>query len=775
MPPNTKPVNQFEYVGTSSTRVDARDKVMGKAVYIDDIRLPGMLYGKVLRSKYAHARIVSIDTSRAEKLAGVKGVVTGADLPFVHGESLMDEPFLARDKVRYTGEGVAAVIAVDEATAEDALDLIQVEYEELPAIFDPVAATQPAAPLIHEHVEHYARASSTITPIPNSNVCNYFELEKGDIEKGFAEADYIFEDTFTTPMQVHACIEPHGAICQIDDEGNITLWANNDSPHRARKEIASAFKIPMNQVRVINAPYTGGNFGGKGGLKAEAVAIAMAWKVRNRPIKVMYTRDEEFCSTIGRHPSVIKMKTGVKKDGTLVARQVKMYLATGAYAEKGPTVTRFAGVSAAGPYKIPNVSIEGYCVYINRQVAGAFRGYGGPQSSWAYESQMDIIANKLGIDPLELRLRHVYVDGDIHASGQPVVSNGLRECLVQIGEHMDWDSKPLKKNQGRGVACMERAVKTPFGSAAFVKVNEDGTVDVLSSTTEVGQGSATIICQIAAEELGVPMSRVRKAAPDTAFTPYDASTTSSRSTFHMGNAVKMAAADAKQQLIALAAKTLEAKLEDVTIKNGMVFSKSEPEKTLSIRQVLTNNFGSSGTVLGRGYYIPQVPEGTGAYFSLNMVFWLLGAHGVEVEVDRETGHVRILKLYAAHDAGKVINPAACEEQIRGGATLGIGFALYENLVFKDGLILNPSLINYKIPSALEIPEIEPILVECAHPEGPYGAKGIGETTNVPAPPAIANAIFNAVGVRIKDLPITPDKMLDALKRKEAEERARVKI
>lgn len=770
----TEPTEAFSFVGTSSTRVDARDKVTGKAVYIDDIRLPGMLYGKVLRSKYAHARILRIDTSRAEKLPGVKVVVTGADLPFVHGESLLDEPFLARDKVRYTGEGVAAVAAVDVATAEEALELIAVEYAELPAVFDPVEATQPDAPLIHERVEDYARASGTITPLPGTNVCNYFELKKGDLERGFAESDYVFEDTFTTPMQVHACIEPHGAICQVDDQGSITLWANNDSPHRARKEIASAFRVPLTRVRVINAPYTGGNFGGKGGLKAEAAALAIAWKLRNRPIKIMYSRDEEFCSTIGRHPSTIRIKTGVKKDGTLVARQVKMYLATGAYAEKGPTVTRFAGVSAAGPYKIPNVSIEGYCVYTNHQVAGAFRGYGGPQSSWAYESQMDMIADRLGLDPLELRLRHVYVDGDTHTTGQPIVSEGLRECLVQIGESMEWGSKPLKENQGRGIACMERAVKTPFGSAAFVKVNEDGSVDVLSSTTEVGQGSATIICQIVAEELGVPMESVRKAAPDTAFTPYDASTTSSRSTFHMGNAVKMAAADARRQIIQLACKSLKASPEEVTIKDGHLFARSAPAKRLSIAQVLSANFGSSGTVLGRGYYIPQVPEGTGAYFSLNMVFWLLGAHGVEVEVNRQTGQVKILKLYAAHDAGKVINPAACEEQIRGGATLGIGFALYEELVFKGGMVLNPSLLNYKIPSALEVPEIEPILVECAHPEGPYGAKGVGETTNVPAPPAIANAIYNAVGIRIKDLPITPDKVLEALERKEREERARGK-
>ncbi len=766
MSTNSTEIQELEYVGSSSQRIDARDKVMGRAVYIGDIKVPGMLYGKILRSRYAHARIVSIDASAAEKIPGVKGVATGADLPFIHGESLMDEPFLARGKVRYTGEGVAGVAAIDEETAENALELIRVEYAELPAVFDPVESAQPNAPLIHEHVEEYKRASSSITPIAGTNVCNYFELKKGDVEQGFAESDHIFEDTFTTPMQAHACIEPHGAIAQVDDDDNITLWANNDSPHRARKEIATAFKIPMNKVRVITPAFVGGNFGGKGGLKAEAAALALAWKIRNRPIRVIYTREEEFCSTIGRHPSVVKIKTGVKKDGTIVARRVRMYLATGAYAEKGPTVTRFGGVSAAGPYRIPNVDIECYCVYTNRQLGGAFRGYGGPQASWAYESQMDIIAAQLGIDPLELRLRHVYVDGDLHTTGQPLKSEGLRDCLIQVGESMEWGTKPLGKNQGRGIACMERAVKTPFGSAAFVKVNEDGTVDVLSSTTEVGQGSATIICQIVAEELGVPMASVRKAAPDTAFTPYDASTTSSRSTFHMGNAVKMAAADAKQQIIQLAAKSLKVSAADVIIKDGKIFTQRAPEKTTTIAKVLSENFGSSATILGRGYYIPQVAEGTGAYFTLEMVFWLLGAHGVEVEVNRETGEVKVLRVHAAHDAGKPINPNACLEQIRGGVALGVGFALYEDVLFRGGMILNPSLVNYAVPSVHEIPEIEAMVVEYSHPEGPYGAKGVGETTNVPTPPAIASAIYNAVGIRIKDLPITPDKVLKALKEKE---------
>lgn len=761
---------QYKCVGNSPIRLDAKSKVTGKAVYIEDIQLRGMLYGKVLRSKYPHARILSIDTSRAEKLSGVRGVVIGPELAFLHGEALMDKPLLARDRVRYVGEGVAAVAAVDEETAEEALELIKVDYEELPAVFDPVEAAKPQAPLIHEGLGSYRRAPG-INPVKGTNICNHFQLRKGDMGKGFAESDHIFEDTFTTGMVQHASIEPHGAICLIDDDNRVTLWANNDSPYRGRKEIAGALNIPTSNVRVICAPYIGGNFGGKGGLQAEACAIALAWKIRNRPIRVMYTREEEFCSAIVRHPSVIHLKTGVKKDGAILARQVKMYWATGAYAEKGPTVSRFGGVSGAGPYTIPNVSIDGYCVYTNRQVAGAMRGYGGPQAAWAYESHMDIIARKLGIDPLEFRLSHVYTGGDVHTTGQEIYSEGLKECLEKVAESMEWDTKPLGKDRGRGIACMERAIKTPFGSAAFVKVNEDGTVEVLSSTTEVGQGSETVLCQIVAEELGVPLEWVRKATADTAYTPFDASTTSSRSTFHMGNAVKTAAADAREQIIKLAAESLEANTEDLEIKQGNVYVRGMPKRALPIANVLGKHYGSSATVLGKGFYFPQMKV-TGKYFSTFMIFWLLGAHGVEVEVDRHTGEVKILKVYAAHDIGKAIHPSNCVGQIEGGIGFGMGFALFEGLMFKGGHVLNPSLLNYKVPTALEMPEIESMLVECVHQEGPYGAKGVGETSNVPLPPAIANAIYDAVGIRIKDLPITPDKVLDALKRKAQEEMER---
>ena len=755
-----------EFVGKSIERVDTRDKVMGKPIFLDDIKFSGMLYGKVLRSNLPHARILHIDTSKAAGLPGVKGVVTGTELPFLHGESIFDKPFLARDKVRYAGEGVAAVVAEDEATAQEALGFITVEYEGLPALFDPVEAAEPEAPLIHEELGNYGHVP-TVKPVSGTNICNYFQIQKGDAEQGFLQSDKIFEDVFTTPMQQHCTIEPHGAICLVDDDDNVTIWANNDSPYRCRKEIATAFKLSLSKVRVIGAACIGGNFGGKGGLQAEACAVALAWKFRNRHVKVMYTREEEFCSAIVRHPSVVQIKTGVKNDGTILARAVKFYFATGAYAEKGPTITLSAGLSAVGPYRIPNVKVEGYCVYTNRQISGAMRGYGGPQVAWAYESQMDIIAGKLGIDPLEFRLRHVYRDGDIHTNGQKISSDGLKACLTKVAERMEWGEKPLGKDQGRGIACMEGACKTPFGSAAFLKVNEDGSVDILSSTTEVGQGAATILCQIVAEELGVPIDMIRKITPDTAVTPYDASTTSSRSTFHMGNAVKIAAADAREQIVMMAASLLEANPVDLEIKDGSVYVKGLPVNGLSISKILSEHYGSSGTVLGRGYYFPRVSEGPVEYFSLTTAFWLLGSHGVEVEVNRQTGQVKILKVYAAHDVGKAIHPDNCIGQIEGGILMGLGFAMMEEMIDQAGLTLNPSFLDYKVPTAADMPEMVSMLVEYPHPKAPFGAKGMGEKTNAPTPPAIANAIYDAVGVRIKELPITPDKILQALKKIES--------
>jgi carbon-monoxide dehydrogenase large subunit len=759
-------------VGGSVARVDARQKVTGRAIYMEDIRLSGMLYGKMLRSPCAHAKIISIDISEAVALPGVLGVVTGEDMEYLHGESLTDEPCLARGKVRYIGEAVAGVAAEDEATALKAIGLIKVEYVPLPAVFDAVKATSAAAPIVHEDLHDYGCAPG-IVAIKGTNICNHFQLERGDIEAGFAASDHIFEDNFTTQAQQHCSIEPHGAICKVTDEDEVMLWTNNDSPYRLRKELASALDLPLGAVAIVSPPNIGGNFGGKGGMKAEACALALAWKVRNRPIRIMYTRDEEFIS-ISRHPSTIHIKTGVRADGKILARQVEVYLDTGAYAEKGPTVLRFCAISAAGPYNIPNVSIDAYCVYTNNPVSGAMRGYGGPQAAWAYESQMDIIATELGIDPVDLRMMQLYDDGDEHVTGQMLYSEGIKDCLIAVAKAMNWRGRTRELDRGMGFACMERTVKTPFGSAAFIKINEDATVDVLGSTTEVGQGADTILSQIVAEELGVPVEAIRKPAPNTLFTPFDASTTSSRSTFHMGNAVKMAAFDAKLQLLELASSLLDRRPDELMIRDSRIYARDDKQNGLSIVDVMKRHYGPCSTVLGRGFYIPKMPEGPAEYYTRDTIFWLLGAGGAEVEVNRKTGVVTVLKLWGAYDVGKAINPQSCEGQIEGGTSMGYGMAMLEDLTFVDGQVMNPSFLGYKLPSAQDMPEMESILIERPHPDGPFGAKGMGETTNVPVPPSIANAIYDAVGIRIRHLPITPEKVLAALAKKERDAKGAAK-
>jgi CO/xanthine dehydrogenase Mo-binding subunit len=755
---------EFATVGKSVIRLDARDKVRGVATYIVDMKFAGMLHGKVLYSKFPHAHIVRIDTAGAKRLPGVKAVITGKDMPFLHGESLHDQPFLAVGKVRYMGEAVAAVAAVDEETAEEALDLIEVEYEELPAVLNPIDAMKQGASLLHEKLGEYYHPP-VITPVPGTNICNYTQVRKGDIEQGFKEADHIFEDTFTTQMTQHATIEPHAAVCKVTPDGKLTLWGNNDSPYRARREIAVALKLPLHHVRVIGAPYIGGNFGGKGGLKSEAIAIALAWNYRGRPIRIVNTREEEFTSTVVRHPTVITLKTGVRNDGTIVARQCTCLWDTGAYAEKGPTVSRMGGASSAGVYDIPHVSIDSYCVYTNNQVSGALRGYSGPQTAWAYESQMDMIAQRLGIDPVKIRLLNSYDEGSIHTGGQVLHDVSLKTCLKKAAEEMDWEKPSAAPYRGKGIAFGERFIKTPFASAAFLKVNEDGTVDVISSTSEVGQGGETTLCQIAAEELGVPLSDVSKAAPDTAFTPFDESTTSSRSTFHMGNAVKLAARDAKDQILQMAGKQMKVSVKKLTIIDGMVQIAGKPETATPIGQVLRRRYGASGSVLGRGFYFPEGLAPEGEYFTLNCVFWMYCAQGAEVEVDPNTGQVKILRIVAAHDTGTAINPKSCIEQIAGSMSFGLGYTFYEDLIRENGKTANPSFLSYKIPTTLDMPPIEAHLVEPYFEPGPFGAKAIGEPASVPTAPAIANAIANAIGVRIMDLPITPDKILAALKKK----------
>jgi carbon-monoxide dehydrogenase large subunit len=755
------------HVGQPIARLDAPEKVTGRAVYGVDLKLPGMLHAKILRSPVPHARIARIDTSRARRVTGVRAVVTGRDAPYTHNASIIrDWPFFALDKVRHVGEAVAAVAAVDEETAEEALGLIDVDYEEIPAVFEGEAAMAPGAPLVHEQLIDYPRAEA-FHPVAGTNICNHFKLRRGEADRVLAGCAVVVEERYTTAMMQHCPMEVHVAVAQQASDGRLTVWTSAQSPYWTRGELATALGIPMSDIRVV-VPYVGGGFGAKHAVKIEQYAVALAMKAGNRPVRLCLTRAEEFGTALVRQPTVIDIKTGVTREGLIMARQIRIVWNTGAYADLSPAVSRNAGFAAAGPYVIPHVWVDSYCVYTNNPVSGAFRGFGVPEVTWAGESQLDTVARRLGMDSLQLRLRNAVEEGSESVLGETLHSVGVKECLRKAAAAVGWD-RPRAPGRGRGVACMHKSTGTPSSSAAFVKLNEDGTVSLLSSAVEMGQGAATVLAQIVAEELGVKPEHIRVVAPDTDVTPFERSTTSSRTTFHAGNALLAAARDARSQMLAVAADLLEANAEDLELRDERVWVKGVRDRSVPLSGLWKAGMYSRGQypILGRGAYStsgiydPLDPQ-TGRS-KRSTAFWMYAAQAAEVEVDRETGKVTVLKLTAAHDVGKAINPRTCEQQIEGALVMGLGQALFEQLVLDQGRPVNPSFIEYKIPCTLDIPQLEAILVEAEHREGPFGAKGLGEPGLAPTAAAIGNAILDALGIRMRDLPITAEKVLRALR------------
>ncbi len=755
------------YVGQKLPRLDAPEKVTGRAVYGVDLKLAGMLHAKILRSPLPHARITRIDTSKAERLIGVRAVVTGRDAPYTLNAAIIkDWPFFAQEKVRHVGEAVAAVAAVDEETAEEALGLLDVEYEELPAVFDPEDAMREGAPVIHEGLMDYPRAEA-FHPVAGTNICNYYKLRRGDAEAAFADCAVLVEERYTTAMMQHCPMEVHVAIAQQTSDGRLTVWTSAQSPYWTRAELATALGIPMSDIRII-VPYVGGGFGAKHAVKVEQYAVALAIKAGNRPVRIALTRAEEFGASLVRQPTIIDIKTGATRDGRILARKIRIVWNTGAYADLSPAVSRNAGFAAGGPYTIPHVWVDSYCVYTNNPVSGAFRGFGVPEVTWAGESQLDVVARELGMDPLDLRVRNAVEEGSESVLGEVLHSVGVKECLRRAADALGWH-EPRQPRRGRGIACMHKSTGTPTSSAAFVKLNEDGTVSLLSSAVEMGQGAATVLAQIVAEELGVKPEHIRVVPPDTDVTPFERSTTSSRTTFHAGNALLAAARDARQQILEVAGDVLEASPKDLELRDERVWVKGSPERSVPLAKLWKSGMYSRGQypILGRGAY-----STSGIYDPLDPVtgrskrataFWMYAAQAAEVEVDLETGKVTVLRLTAAHDVGKAINPQTCQQQIEGALVMGLGQALFEQLVIDQGRPVNPSFIDYKIPCTLDIPQLETILVEAEHNDGPFGAKGLGEPGLAPTAAAIGNAILDAVGVRMCDLPITPEKVLCALR------------
>ena len=611
--------------------------------------------------------------------------------------------------------------------------------------------------------------------MPGTNICSRLTLIHGDIDDGFRRSELVVENRFSSPMVQHCYLEPKVSIAQFDPSGRICVWTPTQSPYRLAEVLLRTLKISYKDLRLI-VPYIGGGFGGKTPVGLEPIAIELARACGNRPVSVALDREEEFIGSWGRVPAVVEIKSGLKKDGSIMARKVRVFWDNGAYAMAGPPICRNATVGASGPYDIPNVHIEGLCIYTNNIPSGAMRGFGVPQVTWAYESHSDILAKELGMDPYEFRIKNAYKDGTKSATGEKLRSVGLKKCLNEVANELKWSAKSMNssrksgKKYGKGLACTQKLMGSPSSSSAFIRIESDGTVIIMSSGIEMGQGSQTTLAMIASEVLGIPMAKIRINLPDTDFTPYDESTTSSKFTFHGGNAVRLAALDARKQILKVARRIFSVKsYNEIEMSDGFVFAKKDPKNKKTISSLLTSgHYGKLSNVVGRGaffsdYARPLDPKTSQS--SRATACWMYAAHGAEVEVDEKTGAVTILRIVAAHDVGKAINPMGCEQQIEGGVLMGIGQAISEQMIMEKGKVLNPSFRDYKISTSRDLPEIIPKIVEVKHWKGPFGAKGLGEVPIAPTPAAIANAISDAVGTRIFDLPLTPEKILRAIKGK----------
>ncbi|MCE2999927.1 MAG: xanthine dehydrogenase family protein molybdopterin-binding subunit [Betaproteobacteria bacterium] len=743
-----------ESVGRSIPRVEARAKVTGKAEYVHNLRLPGMLYGKVHRSSMAHGRIRGIDTSAALAMQGVFAVYTAADImklvPDPHyGPAFHDQPVLAIDKVRHVGEPVALVLAADPHVAEAAAQAIVVDYEELPAVFDEIEAMTSKA-VVHEVL----KPAGTFPDLKHlkdkrdTNIALDFRLRRGDVQKAFAEADHVFKHTFRTQQVLHVPLEPFVTVA--DPQPNrLDIHTASQSPSFVRIEIARLLGWPESRVRV-KVPYLGGGFGAKLYIKTEALT-AVAALLAGRPVKISLTMEEQFYQ-ITKHAATLRIKSAVTRYGKITARECEVWWNGGAYADIGPRVTQKSGFTAPGPYDIDHVAIDSYALYTNLPAAGALRGFGIPQLVWGYESHTDMIAKALSIDPLAFRRKNILKNGRPQATGTIMQDAGIEKVLERLAERMQWE-KPFDRGsgaikRGRGMAIGFKASISPTTSVAIVNISADGSVMVYCGTVDMGQGSDTAMAQFAAEALGVPVETVTVVHPDTDVTPYDMATLGSRSTYHMGHAVKLAAEDARDKLMQLA--------QEVGLS----------AETTPIPDIFRRKYGmQAGNVVGVGSFIPSYapPDAQGQTANATP-FWMIGATGAEVEVDTETGEFKVTRLVNLVDVGRPVNPAIVETQISGATLMQLGFTLFERMDFDAGQCTNASLADYKIPGIRDVPAaMENEAVDMVQQSGPFGAKGVGESGTFGVSPAIASAIDDAVGVRLTSLPLTAEAVYRGLR------------
>ena len=716
-------------VGKSSPRLEAREKVLGRATYTDDMTLPGMLFGAVLGSPYPHARIVSIDTAEAAAFPGVKAVITAADIPDTRiGSALKDEPILARHKVRCVGEPVAAVAAVDLETAKLAARMIAVEYEELEAVFDADAAIKDGAPVLHEERASYE--SIFEVPEGHPNILSYSRYQEGEPDSAWAQCDAIVEDTYTTAAQEHMYLEPCSTLVDVDADGRVIMWSSTQSVSRTQQMTAAALALPMSKVRVI-APRIGGGFGGKTGLTNQPLNAALALAA-NAPVKMTLSREDDMMTMKNRHSSKVYMRTGALKDGTLVAREARIYLDTGAYSDEGPEVGSVAANFARGPYRIPHVNSQAWTVYTNRLKSGAFRGFGNPQVTFAGEQQIDMLAEKLGLDPIDIRIKNALQAGDTWLGGQSVETSAFKECLEAARDASNWQQRREGgaaipgKRRGIGIAAVGH-LSAMLSAGARVSLNEDGTVTVNTGAVDIGEGADTVMAQIAAGALGLSLDQVRYGNPDTDHSPYNFQTSASRVTYTVGQAVAQAAGMVKEQIFNQVSEILECAQEDLELRpGGLVGIKGVADAQLPFAAAAGRAlYASHGPIVGdynwRFPGEPFDPKRTllkGLTLDGGGIF-TFGAQVVEVEIDEVTGQVELVEAWCAHDVGRALNPASVEGQIHGGFVQGIGYALSEQLLWEDGRLTNPTMMDYKVPGAADVPyRINPIIIEKTGLVGP---------------------------------------------------------
>lgn len=759
----------YTYLGKSFPVFHSKEKIVGESLYAGDFRLPNMLYGKILHSPYSHARILRIDTSQASKLAGVKAIVTSADTPGLRcGRFIQDRPLLALNEVKYKGEPVAAVAAVDEDTAAEALELIKVEYEELPAVFDPFLAMKPASALVH-------RDSESFEPRPprrngRGNIIDEFHLSEGDVERAFSECSMIHKDSYHTPAVHPGFLEPHAAVSTVDISGRAIMWCSTKAPFLIRAHTCKFLKLPLSKLRVI-APTVGGDFGGKGTATVEPISLLLAMK-SHLPVKLVLDREEEFNCIPLREAATMEITLGANKDGAILAIKGQIVLDSGAYND---TIGRVEGsaTNLLGVYRIPNVDLHAILVYTNNPPRGHVRAPRAPSPVFAIESHIDMLSRKLGQDPIEFRLKNIVEDGDsVPGSSNILHPVGLKPSLLAAKAYIKRESPGgglPEKNTGWGIACgmwATRAVAEGPASSAWVKVNEDGSALLITGVTDNGGGQLGAYSQIVAEILSITYESISVVSADTGVTPYEQGTGGSQTTYRVGMSVKLAAEDARKQLLELASLQLEAPVEALDTREGKVFIKTKPERAISIAQLASSSLHShKGPIIGVGREQREKLVSDMLAHKGDVDMGTYSTHVARVKVDPETGLVKVVKYFAAHESGFSINPENVKKQIEGGVVFGQGFAMSEEVIVKQGNTITESLMDYKLPTISMAPEVEVSMVEIPSIFGPYGAKGVGEPPVVPVAPAIANAVYDATGVRITELPVTPEKVFLALKDK----------